>query len=335
MAEGLFHPTQLNLPGLKHHPLCGAMVRILPRTILVLDIVDSLAEVQERAHNESLPDGTAYWYRFFTREDLARVEDPEFAMGMVRHEFSRLVKAGVTFPASIPLDGGGSGFAIDPHGHVVTNYHLVRGEVDGHQRGHGVIGEEVLCRGLKAQIAQQDKIGRWSWQDAREVWLVSNPPENRAIIAAASGVGELREDTALLRVVPAPPHFLEFSRSPAAPEQKVWMAGFPLRTARSPQALASVGYTDADGSLRISTGQVLSVEGADYFTADLDGSMGNSGSPVLNEEGLVVGMFSRMAGNGPKNAFEYGHTYRIQLSAELIVKGMHLPPGELPTVEGQ
>ena len=105
------------------------------------------------------------------------------------------------------------------------------------------------------------------------------------------------------------------------------MAGFPLRTARSPHTLTSVGYTDADGSLRVSAGQVLSVEGPDTFTTDVDGSMGNNGSPVLNEEGLVVGMFSRVEGNGPKNAFEYGHTHRVHVSTGLIVSGLHLAPG--------
>jgi S1-C subfamily serine protease len=135
MAEGFFHPDQLAIPNLDVNRLMGAMVRILPKTLLVLDIAESAEAALELGRNESRPDGTECWYRFFTREDMARVHEPEFSMGMVRHEFSQLVKEGGSFPATVWLKGGGSGFCFDPRGLILTNYHLVTGEVASYQRG--------------------------------------------------------------------------------------------------------------------------------------------------------------------------------------------------------
>ncbi|MBK9236996.1 MAG: S46 family peptidase [Rhodoferax sp.] len=68
--------------------------------------------------------------------------------------------------------------------------------------------------------------------------------------------------------------------------------------------------------MRVSHGVVTDVQAPDYFTTDLDGSMGNSGSAVFNRSGKVIGLFSRATGNGPKNAFEYGHTRRVHVHAD-------------------
>jgi hypothetical protein len=102
------------------------------------------------------------------------------------------------------------------------------------------------------------------------------------------------------------------------------MAGFPLRSARSPAALHSIGYTDADGTLRISKGQVIGVEGADFFTTDMDGSMGTSGSPVFDEAGSVIGMFARITGDGSRNAVEFGAVQRVHVTSDLAMRGLSL-----------
>ena len=88
--------------------------------------------------------------------------------------------------------------------------------------------------------------------------------------------------------------------------------------------VTSIGYTDADGTLRVSAGQVTATEPPNYFTTDLDGSMGNSGSPVFNADGLVIGMFSRATGDGPRNAFEYGFVRRVHVTSDLAIRGMEL-----------
>ena len=109
------------------------------------------------------------------------------------------------------------------------------------------------------------------------------------------------------------------------------MAGFPLRSARGRASLERIGYTDADGGLRVGAGQVLAVDPQGYFVSDIDGSMGSSGSPVFDAAGDVVGMFSRAVGDGPRNAFEYGHLSRVQVATRLAVEGLALAwPGATP-----
>jgi hypothetical protein len=232
MSEGLFLPSNLAIPGLSVDRLTAAVVRIHPKTILVLDVVSTESEARERTRNEARADGSECWHCFLMSEDVAKANDPEFAMGMVRHEFSELVRTG------------------------------------------------------------------------------------------AKGQSRLAEDTAVLRIEPAPIAHLQ--RSPRSPKigESIWMSGFPLRTARSEQSLNVIGYSDADGSLRVSTGCVTEVDENGYFASDADGSMGNSGSPVFDASGLVMGMFSRTTGDGPRNAFEYGHVGRIQVPSKLATSGM-------------
>lgn len=324
MAEGMFHPVELRVPGVPVARLCAAMVRILPKTTLVLAIAATADEARNGSRNETQPDGSETWHRCFTADDVVRAHDPEFAMGMVRHEFATAVKAGATFPVTVPLDGGGTGFAISPGGDVLTNYHLAVGEILHRGREGGVLDRPVRCKSLRAQIAQRRDDGTWQWQDAREVWLVSNPSAARALEADATGLLHPREDTALLRVEPAPAAHLPLSDRLARIGERVWMAGFPLRSARPADARRAHRYEDADGTLRVSAGQVTDVDGANYFATDLDGSMGNSGSPVLDESGGVIGMFSRATGNGARNAFEYGHVRRVHVATPLAVRGLAL-----------
>lgn len=317
MSEGLFTPSQVQIPGLDANHLIGAMVRILPRTRLILSIANSPEQASELARNETSPDGAETWYRYFTDEDRNLADDPEFRMGMVRWEFSNLVKAGAQFPAETWLDGGGSGFCIDQTGLVLTNYHLVTGEVGYHARESGVLDQEVPCRALRAQVARPTDGGGWRWHDADAVYLVSNPSVTQAVSQQADGRALLRQDVALLRIDPPPLRTLPISTSPVSIGQRIWMAGFPLRTARPAGSKDCIGYSDADGTLRVSSGDITLVESTDYFTADVDGSMGNSGSPAISEAGAVVGVFSRAVGNGPRNAFEYGHVQRVFVSSAL------------------
>jgi S1-C subfamily serine protease len=333
MSEGFFTPQQEQVPGIRPDDLIASLVRILPNTMLRLDIAADAQAARAQARNENLEDGAELWHRFFAPEDVARCTDPEFAMGMVRHEFSELVKAGASFPQSVRLQGAGTGFAVSGNGHVLTNFHMVTSEITHHRRESGAVNREVPCRSLRAQVARAQPDGAWRWEDAAAVWLVSNPPTARALREDETGLSHPREDTALLRVDPAPSRFLRLSSRAVANGETVWMAGFPLRSARSAGALRAHGYADADGSLRVSRGQVTRTADDGYFDADVDGSMGNSGSPAFDASGKVVGMFSRATGNGPRNAFEYGHLSRVFVRSALAGDGLQLA-GLLPADGG-
>jgi S1-C subfamily serine protease len=300
------------------------MVRIVPSTLLRLELADTPEAAGAFARNEMLPEGTELWHRAFTRDQMARCDDPRFALAMVNHEFCTLVRQGASFPQTVKLAGGGTGFAVSPAGHVLTNLHLASSEVEHHRREGGALDAEIRCAQLKAEIAVRDATGTWRWRACDSVYLVSNPPFSRGYWQDPDGRWHLREDTALLRVEPAPESFLPLSTRRIAVEEPIWMAGFPMRTARSPAALQSIGYRDADGSLRVSTGRVIGEEAEDYFVSDLDGAAGNSGSPVFDDRGSVVGIFSRWSGNGPSALIEYGHMQRIHVRTALAVSGLGL-----------
>jgi len=70
MAEGFFTPHQAQVPGIAADDLIASMVRILPNTILRLDVVADPS--REQARNEPMDDGTEHWFRYFTKEDAAR-----------------------------------------------------------------------------------------------------------------------------------------------------------------------------------------------------------------------------------------------------------------------
>ena len=255
MAEGLFAPDRLAIPGLPAPALVAAMVRILPRTLLRLDIAADAETAARLNRNEDLPEGGELWHRFFTEADKARATDPEFATAMVRHEFSEQVRAGASFPVTVPLQGGGSGFAIDARGHVLSNYHLVIAEVSHYRREAGVLDAEVPCRSVRAQIAEPDGSGGWRWRDADSLWLVANPSAARALEPDATGLHHPREDTALLRVAPAPSSFLRLAPATSLAANRCGWPAFPCAARGGAASRQAIGYDDADGSLRVTHGR--------------------------------------------------------------------------------
>jgi S1-C subfamily serine protease len=329
MAEGLFDPAELCPPGVGADTLRAAVVRILPRTPLHLDIAADRETAHKLARNELQDDGSEHWFRYFTDEDRARCDDPLFALGMVNHEFCQVVKRGDTFPASVMLDGGGTGVAVSAQGHVLTNFHLATGEIERLGRNGGVLDRQEVCRHLRVQWAQVDGAGGWHWVDAEAVHVVSNPPHAEAFreTGDARYRYRLHADVTLLRIEPAPSAWLPLSAQTPLIGAPVWMAGYPLRTARAAAARAAHGYRDADGSLRVSRGTVGAIgtdeaDGERFIVTDLDGSAGNSGSPLFDAQGRVIGLFSRALGEGARNGIEYGHLRRIHVPTAMAVEAL-------------
>lgn len=329
MAEGLFDPADLCPPRVPADTLRAAVVRILPRTPLHLDLVADRDTAFKLARNELQDDGSEHWFRYFTDEDRARCDDPLFALAMVNHEFCQVVKRGGVFPASMLLDGGGTGVAVSAQGHVLTNFHLVTGEIERLGRNGGVLDREEVCRNLRVQWAQADGASGWRWVDAEAVHLVSNPPHADAFRETndARYRYRLHADVALLRIEPAPSAWMPLSADMPALDAPVWTAGYPLRTARAATARAAHGYRDADGSLRVSRGCVSAIgtdeaDGERFIVTDLDGSAGNSGSPLFDGRGRVIGLFSRALGEGTRNAIEYGHLRRVHVPTAMAIDAL-------------
>jgi S1-C subfamily serine protease len=233
-----------------------------------------------------------------------------------------VVQQGGRFPASMVLDGGGSGVAVSAGGHVLTNHHLVVGEVEQAGRKSGSIDSEQPCRHLRVQVARPDeKRGGWQWVDAERALLVSNPAESDAYRASPDPRYRYRlhADLALLRIEPAPAHWLPLSRRVPTIGESVWMAGCPLRTARR-----SARYRDADASLRVSMGKVLALgtdepDGEGFIVTDVDGAAGSSGSPLFDAHGRIIGLFSRVLdGASSRNAVEYDAVRRVHVPASMI-----------------
>lgn len=331
MAEGLFDPDRLCPPGTAAGTLRCAVVRLLPRTPLHLDLAPDRETANRLARNETQADGSEHWYRYFIEADKVHCDDPSFALAMVNHEFCQVVRGGGSFPATVLLDGGGSGVAVDAHGHVLTNYHLVTGEVEQLRREGGVRGVEQRCRHLRAQMARPDGAGGWLWMEADAVHLVSNPPQAEAYRESPDPRyrWRLHADVALLRIEPAPTAWLPLSLRTPAVGDPVWMAGYPLRTARAAAERTRHGYRDADGTLRVSRGAVTAigtgeVEGEDFIVTDVDGSAGNSGSPLLDGQGQVIGLFSRALGDGSRNGMAYGGLRRVHVPAAMAAAALGL-----------
>ena len=83
-------------------------------------------------------------------------------------------------------------------------------------------------------VAYPRSDGTHEWRDADAVWLVSNPSTARALEKESDGLLHPREDTALLRVDPPPRSHVTLSDRIVKAGERVWMAGFPIRSARWP-----------------------------------------------------------------------------------------------------
>ena len=328
MAEGLFELSECSPPGIEAAALRAAVVRLVPQTPLHMDLAPDRAAAQRLARNETRDDGAEHWFRYFTEEDKARCDDPTFALAMVNHEFCQVVRGGGSFPAQVLLEGGGTGCAIDRDGHVLTNYHLATGEIEHLDRQAGVRGREQRCRNLQAWMAVPAG-ATWRWQRADAVYLVANPPQGDALRPSADSRYRFRlhADVALLRIEPAPVAWLPLSVAQPRPGDPVWMAGYPLRTARGAAA-----YRDADGSLRISAGRVTAIgtgeeDGERFIVSDVDGAAGNSGSPLFDVQGRVIGVFSRVLEPDPRSLVTYVPMRRIHVPGAWAAAALGLAAG--------
>ncbi len=164
----------------------------------------------------------------------------------------------------------GSGFAIDPSGLVVTNYHIVRPwEVD----------PKLTSRGVKVTTSSV------------KVIFADHPPEEA--LEARLLRGSRETDLAILQLVTERPvpvvSGLEADSSQLRQGDEVAIIGFPLGTT----LLQTTGQHRATTTLTRST---ISKSTPTIIQLDAPVFQGFSGSPIFNRQGKVIGVLTARLG---------------------------------------
>lgn len=186
------------------------------------------------------------------------IEKTSRATVFIRTEWS---SAGELLPAS------GSGFFVSPQGHVLTNHHVVASSRE--DRGPAGRGDTMVRSGPPLVVAN------------------SGTPAERQLEAQILSVDK-ECDLALLKTSFRSAHWLEVTGSDAVTiTQHGWAVGFPLGDMLSlnkgnPEVTVSAVRVS---SLRNDANRALTA-------FQLEGSVnpGNSGGPVVNPEGRVLGV---------------------------------------------
>jgi S1-C subfamily serine protease len=195
-----------------------------------------------------------------------------------------------------PLEGSATGFFVgrrpDGSALVATNYHVAREAIERHRRAGGThaLRSASAAPDLRISVSQNGRHTSGSYERARGATLLANASEQE---------WQNGEDWALTEIlaseVPASARMLELSEEAPAIGDTLYALGFPVRTVRD---LPSGGpYRNAEGDLRVSVGVVTEGDSAAQAKSEptdvlarMDATSGNSGSPVLNRQGEVVGL---------------------------------------------
>lgn len=168
---------------------------------------------------------------------------------------------------SLVARGAGSGVVIDTRGSILTNAHVLRDETGRLVDAFAIArvtdpsrGPDFLCTGAPAR----SKI-----VDANDVALIACDMTMDGRAWSPSSLGAW---PALTRMA-----------APPAVGSPLWIVGFP-----------DVG----GGVTSISQGQLVGQRGTDYLRTDADISLGNSGGPVVDKHGRLVGIATAIATTG-------------------------------------
>ncbi len=297
-VEGFFTPAQTRTPFDQTHIL-RSLVRIRANiywdTIVLNDQRDVDALKQSftlypgTGRKTYLPQGVVLWHIIVTKQQLlGMMEDPNSAYEVGIADIVRSFKGVTTFPAEriVPVTGWANATFISRDGLLLTNYHVVREQVEALGRESGCAGE-VPAAYLRAEIPRVSGNQIVGWTPVQRLDIVAN-------LSAADWQGGM--DGALLQMRDDLPHdYLDVRPTAASIGEPVWLYGFPFATHRAAASLQRLSYTDADQSLRVSLGDVTQIKGPD-FVADADGISGDSGGAVVDERGRLLGYDWDVAG---------------------------------------
>ncbi|HEX8807004.1 MAG TPA: trypsin-like peptidase domain-containing protein [Candidatus Aquilonibacter sp.] len=290
-VEGFFTPAQTHAPFDQTHVL-RSLVRITANiywdTIVLNDQpgVDTLKQsftlYPGTGRKSYLPQGVVLWHIIVTKQQLlAMMEDPNSAYEVGIADIVRSFKGVTTFPAEriVPLTGWANATFISRDGLLLTNYHVVREQIEALGRERGCAGT-VPAAYLHAEIPRVSGNQIVGWIPVQHLDLVAN-------LSATDWQSGM--DGALLQMRDNLSHdYLQVRETAANVGEPIWLYGFPFATNRNASALQRLGYENADQSLRVSIGNVTQLKGPD-FLADADGTSGDSGGAMLDARGALLG----------------------------------------------
>jgi len=223
-------------------------------------------------------------------QTLAPAEAQALAPDLVTRIKDAVVLIDVTLTApGMETGATGSGFVISPDGQIITNAHVVSTMIE-------------------------DELGGTTVAESRVVQVIFHPGTPDEAACPAQVLRENHDlDLALLKINLATPAFLELGDSDAVVEtSRVYACGHPL------------GLRE----ISIRTGTVTAHrtwEGRPYIEHDASAEEGNSGGPVVTDQGQVIGVHTL-------TLVSSGMLTKFAIPSNVVSAWLATPPSEDPDI---
>lgn len=250
---------------------------------------------------------------------LATLEKPE--RQWQKTQLMSCLQAGQSLCHIFSKQGMGTGFVQDQSGNLTTNLHVIVEQVSAKYHENPFLDEQerqnaiqdmpltlaLINRDGIVQTSPVQKTPKLNFFAPLPYLLDGGMDHMNSLMARVSDEVEIKMNEKLDEPLP---------KASAAPNvgESVYLVGYPIAT----QDRGPLGQMDSDGQHQlVSTGHVISYEDfiarthapipqefANVFRSqilftDLDCEHGNSGGPVLNERGEVVGLFMAFHNDAP------------------------------------